>query len=289
MADSTGNGLHEAHINIEALSGRVESFGTSLTETRNQFNSFQNEVRASLDRQSAQTFAQIKDLGDKIEKQGRESAVSRQFSVSNFLTVSVSVGGFLAIIGGALFYPFVTQQSRIEQSIEKTNEVIARINDAVVKKDDFREYVDSASKEADKREATGNIWISKVQSRLQLDEDGAVTQRQMLELKDKLDERYSEADKHWGEVGDKIKALTDRVVVLDASLVKRPEIQAGNDAQDKLVSELNQTSNDRIAALSASLAALRADFNSISPLNNVIRDLQDRLAHQEARPRSSAD
>lgn len=245
MAEVNSNGLHEAHINIEALSGRVESFGASLNETRAQFNGFQSEVRES-----------FRTLGDKI-------AASGQFSVSNFLTVSASVGGFLAIIGGALFWPIVTTQTEIAKDLKEA------IKSSITREDYNKDHDRNAKEVEDQRTATYN-WIAKVQARQQSDEDGAVTQRQISELKDKLDERYV-------EVNDRIKAVITRVETMDANLVKRPEISAANDAQDKQVAETNRVVSERLTAIVGSLAALRSDFNSISPLSNVIRDLQNRV------------
>lgn len=265
MADVTGNGngLHEAHINIEALSGKVGSLETSLNENRTQFFQFQNEVRASFASQGTSFAAQLNSLGDKIEKQGRESASSRQFSVSNFLTVSASVGGFLAIIGGALFYPIETTQTAIAQDLKETIK-------SYLSKEDYNKVHDRDTKESEDARTAAYNWISKVQARQQLDEDNAVTQRQMIELKDKLDERYVEVNEH-------MKAIVTRVETMDAQLVKRPEIGAGNEAQDKQQAETNRVTSERIASVVASLAALRTDFNSISPLSNVIRDLQNRV------------
>lgn len=264
MADAAnGNGLHEAHINIEALSGEVNFLKNSQVEDRARATAFQAETRQNFDRISQQFSTAYSSLGDKIEKQGRESATSRQFSVSNFLTVSASVGGFLAIIGGALFWPIVTTQSEIARDLKETIK-------SSMTREDYNKDHDRNAKEAEDTRAALYNWISKVQSRQQSDEDGAVTQRQVAELKDKLDERYV-------EVNDRMKSIVTRVETMDANLVKRPEIQAANDAQDKQVAETNRVISERITAIVESLAALRNDFNSISPLSNVIRDLQNRV------------
>src|SRR5277367_6206953 len=83
--------------------------------------------------------------------------------------------GILALVGAFLYQG----KAYIDSTLERHDREIGRIIETAVTRDDFREY---------KHET--NEWLANLRDRLRLDEDNAVSQRQITELKDRLDERY---------------------------------------------------------------------------------------------------
>lgn len=232
MADEPQNGLHETRINIEALSGEVNFLKSSQVEDRSRFSAFQTETRQNFDRLSNQFSTAIGTLGDKIEKQGRESAASRP-KINDLITTGCAVGGFLAILGGALFYPVVTVQSEIAKDLKETIRVS-------VNRTEYDRDIDKIG-----------AWVTRVQ-------DNNITSKQFSELVNRLDL----------EINDNKERLKE----LDAQLIKRPEILAAFADRDErftaLTLALNQVRNivdsispsvgDTIKDLQASLRELRA-------------------------------
>jgi hypothetical protein len=218
---------------IVALDGRLEAFGRDTTA---RFNSISQSISDVFDK-----------LSIKIDAVNTSSVASRS---TNWGTICAAAGVVLAF-GTAIIVPIMSDLKDVSAQLQKVSE-------ESVKKDDFREYHDDTAK-----------WLTSQRDRLRTDEDSAVSQRQLEELKERQDERYRITE-------DANKTLFSRTMerldALDAQLVKRPELQA-----------IHDDDTTRINTLADGLHDLQSQIEGAFPPSKVIEDIQRSLSELRSR------
>jgi hypothetical protein len=233
----------QAHIDIEVVAGKVNTLETGFSELK-------RDVQVGFSQQASTFSAQLIALGEKIERQGSAYAASRNTSISGVLITACSVAGVMLTIIGAFGYVTIGPMFKFEDDIASQ---MRKTEDASVRRDDFRDFA-----------KTSEAWSVSLRDRLRSDEDNAVSQRQIAELKDRFDERYKITSE---DEREKFARLESQVTAIDGNLVKRPEIEAANHAQD-----------ERITTLSTRMNAIQAQIDSFFPPSKIIDELWRGLA-----------
>lgn len=214
----TPNPWDQTHVDIGALAQRVTGTEKAIENLSNQFsslaNSFQNQMAA---------------IGSKIDAQQSAYAASKN---TNWPALISAGAVTLTVIGGFFF----SQMQPINNDLARHERENSHIAATAVAKDDFKNYIDSTSK-----------WIESLRDRLRADEDGAVTQRQIKELVDRLDDhnRLTESSD-----AQQIARLEKQLDSVDANQIKRPEISA-----------LLATAEERISTLSIRMNEIQSELN----------------------------
>ncbi len=216
------SGWRQAGIDIEVVAGQVKTLEVGFADLKNQFTTLQRDVQAGFSQQAASFSAQMANLAEKIERQGNVFNASNRTSITTFLTTTATVASVLGAFGWAIIRPITDGQ-------EDTARILGKLSEQAVHKEDFRIYA------AD----TGN-WIGNLRDRLRTDEDNAVSQRQISELKERLDERYKITEDAVNRDTARVERRTDD---LDLQLVKRPEIEAAEKAIGERIDALSARNN----------------------------------------------
>ena len=148
----------------------------------------------------------IVSIGDQL----RELARKLDGKPTNWYGVIAGVVGLLTLIGGV----FAQAIAPINADLGRHEREIGHIVDNAVSRVDYQ-------RDADKNER----WSGSLRDRL----EDKVGQRQFAELKERLDERYRITEDY---NKSSLARLEKRIDTLDLELVKRPEIEAANHAQD---------------------------------------------------------
>src|SRR5271156_3250710 len=101
---------------------------------------------------------QLRDIGKRLDSKP-----------TDIWKIVGGIVGILALVGAFLYQG----KAYIDGTLERHDREIGRITETAVSKEDFRQH----SQESDS-------WLASLRDRLRSDEDNAVTQRQINELKD---------------------------------------------------------------------------------------------------------
>jgi hypothetical protein len=240
-ADAERTPWQQAHIDIEVVAGRVTGLEANLSELKNQVGSMARDVQAGFANQANVTSLQMRDLGVEIKAQGAAFAASRQTNIASFLQTSATVAGVLGAFGWAFISPLIKEQDATAVALQAATATMATRHDA------------------DAYEAAQTSWTLRLAQRLQLDEDGAVTQRQLADLAKRVDDRYNDGATAVEKRLERDESVT---TAIEAQQVKRPEIEAAARSMDQ-----------RIDALSARANTVQEQVDALFPPSKLIDEL----------------
>lgn len=172
--------------------------------------------------------------------------------IGGVVTVISLIGGFL-LVG----------KQPYDEGLARHDREIGHLVDTAVNRTD---YLRDREGEAE--------WNRNLRDRLRADEDNGVTQRQISELKERIDERYRITEKSNDE---KIVRVEKHIDSIDEQLIKRPEINSIVSGLDGRVNSVNTTLDNRINSVILGLNELRHDFGANFTMGDALKGALDRL------------
>jgi polyhydroxyalkanoate synthesis regulator phasin len=175
--------------------------------------------------------SQMQGIAAKIDGQQAAYAASKN---TNWPALIGAGATALTVIGGFFF----SQMQPINNDISRHEREITHIAVTAASKDDLRAFKE-----------TEDDWNKSLRDRLRADEDGAVSQRQIKEVTERLDEHNRITEQG---ADARIDALSRRVEAIDSTIVKRPEIAA-----------LLENETSRIDALVARITEMQRQVSEV--------------------------
>jgi chromosome segregation ATPase len=193
------------------------------------------------------TGAALALLSDKIGLQQTTWAQSRN---TNWYAFATAACALFVVAGGFL----VSMKAPIDEKLMRLEAGVIRIEETAVYKDDYKDY---------RVETAG--WIASLRDRLGVLAADSVSQRQLGEISQRLDQRDAQEQTNFSVLRTRIDKEIDTI---EGALVKRPEIEAANKTAAERVDALSSRLNDlqkEIEALLAAEAVAAANIRNAPP------------------------
>ena len=233
---------HQHHSDLGALRERVSNTERAVDSVSDQVATLQRDTARQIENLQVSLSSQIRDISGTF-------AASRS---TNWGTIIAAVG-VIVVLGGAVLTPIMSD-------IGKTAEALDKLSERSVAKDVYRRDQDDQ-----------NSWLSSLRDRGRADEDAITAARiEMGRTEGMASERHETFLREHA-------LLISRVDAIDASLIKRPEIEAALLAQRELTAQNNTATNSRIDALIAGVNELRHDFGSSWTIADTVRNIETQL------------
>lgn len=265
MADETDfDWRKQSHDDMGSLSARLNATEQSVGLIGRRLDEFGRDTTAQFALVS-RTISEVADkLSAKIDSVNTASLASRSTNWTGVLSaagaIAAVVVSVVVALGAAVISPMNSKMSEMGVSLEKVSQTMSisveKLSDIMVRKDDFRDYAKKIDvnistiadrQRDDELKAVREEEISDLKYRQRRIEDEYVDERQLSEFKGRVDERYKSAVDSNNET---IRRLENRIDMIDAQLVKRPEIEAENRALSEKVDSDHRTEDDRVNAVS---------------------------------------
>ena len=221
----TPSNSNQLHIDLGALAQRVTGTENAIVNLSNQFTDLSNSFSS-----------QMRDLGNKIDIQQANFNKDRATNWTGFTQASMAVVGVVIALIGAIMWPQITGLAKIEALVEKMQDTYVRVSDMNASSEILRER------------------LTKFDSAISTLFSDKIGVREHEEFKTRIIREFGEEVAVRKESDSRVdQALRD----LDSQLVKRPEINAAN-----------QALGARLDALSARYDVLQkqlADYAAVSP------------------------
>lgn len=268
MTDSDDDWRRSTHEDIASLTARQHSTEQNLGQLR-------IEVRG--------VISSIDELGKELRTSIGAINASKSTDWKAFYGSAAAVITVAIMIGAAVITPLSNSigknEDRAQKNFENLTAKLDKIGDSATRHDDFmvaiKNMSDWAGKLSDRQRddelnAVRKEDVEDLRYRQRRIEDGYVTEKQLAELKDRVDERYRTAMEMTVE---RLNRLDTRTDTIDGSLVKRPEIAAKDaailDKIDSAVSALGA----RLDGLGAHLNGTDQAVHEIAPPGDMIKEM----------------
>ena len=233
---------HQHHSDLGALRERVSNTERALESVIDQAAENQRETARQIESLQTSLSTQIRDISGSF-------AATR---TTNWGTIIAAVG-VVVVLGGAVLTPIMSD-------IGKTAETLEKLSDKTVTRDVFQRGQDDQ-----------NNWLASLRDRTRADEDLISTTRIDLARHEGMaEERHQTFLREYA-------ALIARIDVIDANLIKRPEIEAALGAARELTTLTNAATTSRIDAVIGSLNELRHDVGASYTWGDGLKHALDRI------------
>ncbi len=233
---------HQHHSDLGALRERVSNTERAVDSVSDQVATLQRDTARQIENLQTSLSTQIRDISGSF-------AASRS---TNWGTIIAAVG-VVVVLGGAVLTPIMSD-------IGKTAEALDKLTERSIAKDVYRRDQDDQ-----------NAWLASLRDRGRADEDAITATRIEIARAEGIASERRDTFLREHEL------LVQRVDEIDASLIKRPEIEASLASLRELVNLTNSATANRIDAVIISLNELRHDFGANFTLGDAVKELQLRI------------
>lgn len=249
-----------SHADFGALQQRVLGTETGLRDLSTAFVALRSDLERQIGSLGSSLASQISDISKAFSDSSRPN-------LGAMATIGLGAVGILITIGTLALSPTSSNVDKLAATVSKSvdglSSDIKALAEMSVRREDFRDF-----------RASTNTWITHIRDQQESDEKASVTQRQIDDLKTANDERYR-ITVEW------VKAQLARdesiVAAIDSQLVKRPEIEAANHAQDDKVAQMASALGQRIELLSTRANVMQTQLDQMFPPSKLIDELWNGL------------
>lgn len=264
MAKDEDGWRQSTHEEIASLTARQAASDANISELR-------IEVRS--------VATTLEKVADSLRTQiGALTGKSTDWKA--FWGAGAAVGTVIIMLAAAVITPLSMNISKNEDRQEKTadhlNLAIADITKGIeavvqssVRRDDYasqmKQVSDWMSKQSDRirddeLKAVRPEEVEDLKWRQRHIEDNYVTEKQLNELKARVDERYQTAS---GNIDQRLNRLEQRADTTDSWIIKRPEVEGYLKAVNDRITSDKVTEDDRITAISIRMNEIQNQFQSM--------------------------